>query len=175
MYSWKKSADEIGEHICIRVFIENFVERNLLNWTNAIRSFLLKMFANFDKIFDLIFAKFSFNFRSIKIEIFPFLIKNIVFLQKKYLKESFERILRISRNSELISRKNFNDNFCENEQKFLFSFTFCVVWTEFSLKKLSENFKTLIFIHILIHIKLFLFITHQRETLSYRALCFFIK
>ena len=35
----------------------------------------------FDEMFDLIFAKFLFNFRSIKIEIFR--IKKIIFLREK--------------------------------------------------------------------------------------------
>jgi len=110
----------------IRVSIEIFVERNSGKWMIEIRSFRSKFT-----------TKFSFNFRSIKIEIFPFRIKKIVVFQKKIW------FWRIDRKYLRISRK-FRTNFAKKilTKIFVFAHIF-VAWTKFSRKRLNENVETL--------------------------------
>ena len=69
-----------GGGVCLLWFSSKFS-------LNEIRSFLFKIFFRefrciFEKSFDLIFAKFSFNFNTIEIKMFPFRIKKIVYLRK---------------------------------------------------------------------------------------------
>ena len=82
------------------------------------------------------FAKFSFNFRSIKIEIFLFRIKKIVLLQ--HFNEFREKFKWIS--------QTFQPNFANFVKKFTKIFVFVHIFvglTKFSRKRLRENLETL--------------------------------
>ena len=125
-----------------RASIENF-ERNLQKMNELNLLIFFQNFRKFQCIFDfiitkiLLFEKVSFNFRSIKIKMFPFPIKKIVFLQKnKILKERSKIVTKFA--------KILNE-FCKFSSTKIFVFVHIFVgWTKFSRKRLNENLETLI-------------------------------
>jgi len=120
-YSHSKSFKEEYEDY----FLDNWIDNQVLTfdqkgfhrnfcWTKCAKSlFSLNIFANFDAFL----TSFSFNFRSIKIEIFLVCIKKIVFLREIFFSWKFNEFRETFERISWRLLKIFNEHFCENWTK----------------------------------------------------------